>query len=102
MINVLAVSAQSYVITSFGCREAGVIIQNVDITCGDVTVSLNEELLSKKKKSPDAFNHSEKVMESTSDSGASVKPDKKQASLATLTKSAYIFPEKASDLQHAL
>ncbi|KAJ0026215.1 hypothetical protein Pint_08507 [Pistacia integerrima] len=76
-------------------REAGVVIQNVDITCGDVTVSLNEELLSKKKKSADAFVHTEKVTEPTSDSVASVKADKKQASLATLTKYASIFPEKA-------
>ncbi|KAJ0087364.1 hypothetical protein Patl1_08685 [Pistacia atlantica] len=75
-------------------REAGVVIQNVDITCGDVTVGLNEELLSKKKKSPDAFVHTEKVTELTSDSVASVKADKKQASLATLTKYASIFPEK--------
>lgn len=74
------------------------IIQNVDIACGDVTVSLNEELLSKKKKSPDAFIHTEKVTESTSDSVASVKPDKKQASLAALTTYASIFPEKVSVL----
>ncbi|KAJ0025914.1 hypothetical protein Pint_07300 [Pistacia integerrima] len=59
-----------------------------------VTVGLNEELLSKEKRSPDTFVRTQKVIEPTSDSVASVKPDKKQASLAALTKYASIFPEK--------
>lgn len=59
-------------------------------------MSLNEELLSKSKKSSDTT-HTDKGMESTIGSGAAPKPHKKQALLVALTKNASIFPEKVSD-----
>ncbi|KAL5844517.1 hypothetical protein ACOSQ4_010475 [Xanthoceras sorbifolium] len=74
-------------------REAGVMIQNLDITLGEVTVSLNEELLSKSKNSSDGSTHTDQVVGSTIDSVATKKPHKKQAALAKYTS---IFPEKVN------
>lgn len=86
--------SKRFVISSFGCREAGVVIQNLDISCGEVSVSLNEELLSKNKKLPDAFPHTDKVMGLAIESVATEKPNKEQAAAAAITKYASIFPEK--------
>ncbi|KAK4850773.1 hypothetical protein QYF36_009700 [Acer negundo] len=74
-------------------REAGVMIQNLDITLGEVIVSLNEELLFKNKNSSDGFTHTNQVVGSTIDSVDTKKPQKKQAALAKYTS---IFPEKVS------
>ncbi|GMY06946.1 protein SABRE isoform X1, partial [Fagus crenata] len=73
--------------------EVGIIIKNLDITSGEVTVNLNEKLLSKRKSSPDTFSHSDKVMESTVDSVGAKRPQKKQA-LVALSKYTSMFPEK--------
>lgn len=61
-------------------------------------MSLNEELLSKNKKSPDAFTHTDKVMGLAVDSVASEKPHKRQAASAAITKYASIFPEKVGGI----
>ncbi|OMO57566.1 hypothetical protein COLO4_35270 [Corchorus olitorius] len=75
-------------------REAGVVVRNVDINCGEITVNLNEELLSKKKKQSDAFSESDKVAGLTADSLTTKKPQKKEAAILALTKYTSMFPEK--------
>lgn len=74
-------------------REVGVITKNLDITSGEVTVNLNEKLLSKSKSSSDTFSHSDKVMDSSVDSVGAKSPQKKQA-LVGLSKYTSMFPEK--------
>jgi hypothetical protein len=80
----------------FGCREVGVIIQNVDINSGEVTVNLNEELLSRKKSSSDAFAHTDKEL--VADSSVSKNQHNKQSRLVAITKYASMFPEKVGGL----
>ncbi|KAL7219576.1 hypothetical protein ACSBR2_012602 [Camellia fascicularis] len=75
-------------------REAGVVIKNVDITSGEVTLNLNEELFLKTKGSSDAFSHAAEVVESSVESSPAKKPQKKQATLLSVTKYASIIPEK--------
>ncbi|XP_042988908.1 protein SABRE isoform X2 [Carya illinoinensis] len=73
-------------------REVGVIIKNLDITSGEVTVNLNEKFLSKSKRSS-STSHSDKVIDSTVDSVAAKRPQGKQT-LAALSKYTIMFPEK--------
>ncbi|XP_017981411.1 PREDICTED: protein SABRE [Theobroma cacao] len=75
-------------------REAGVVVRNVDINCGEVVVNLNEELLSKNKKSSDVFSETDRVTGLTADSVTKKKPQKKQAAILALTKYTSVFPEK--------
>ncbi|CAL5394798.1 unnamed protein product [Camellia sinensis] len=74
--------------------EASVVIKNVDITSGEVTLNLNEELFLKTKGSSDAFSHAAEVVESSVESSPAKKPQKKQATLLSVTKYASIIPEK--------
>ncbi|KAK9271467.1 hypothetical protein L1049_027058 [Liquidambar formosana] len=74
--------------------EVGVVIRNVDITSGEVTVNLNEELFLKNKTSSDTFSHTDEVIGSTVDSGPDKKLHKKQPALAPLTKYTSLVPEK--------
>lgn len=67
----------------FGCREAGIVVKNVDITSGEVTLNLNEELLIRKKSSSDSS-----VVDSSFESSTSKKPEEKRAALLSL------IPEK--------
>ncbi|XP_050212895.1 protein SABRE isoform X2 [Mercurialis annua] len=73
-------------------KEVGVIIRNVDVTSGEVTVNLNEKLLSKKKSS-DASSQTDKMVVS---SAAAKDPHRKQSALVSIIKCASIFPEKVS------
>ncbi|CAK7347282.1 unnamed protein product [Dovyalis caffra] len=73
-------------------REVGVIIQNVDINSGMVSVNLNEELLSSKKTSSDAFAPTDK--ESVADSAVSKNPHNKQSKLEVITQYTSMIPEK--------
>ncbi|KAL6012637.1 hypothetical protein ACLOJK_003126 [Asimina triloba] len=66
-------------------QEVGVMIKNVDVTSGEVTVNLNEELLAKKK--------TDSVEGAISDSTVS-KSEKKQKALQSLKKNILMFPEK--------
>lgn len=72
-------------------REAGVVVKNVDITSGEVTLNLNEELFLKKKSSPDTFSH---ASEATIESSTTKSPHKKQSALLAITKFTSMFPEK--------
>lgn len=73
-------------------REVGVIIQNVDITSGEVTVNLNEKVLLKKKTS-DASSKTDKVVV---DSVAAKDPHKKQSPVVAIIKFASMFPQKVT------
>lgn len=76
-------------------RETGVIFNNIDISLGDISVDLNENLLSKKKKSSDT--HADQPVQSTTDADIiAKKQQKKQDTLAAITKHASLFPEKVS------
>ncbi|XVF64917.1 hypothetical protein PTKIN_Ptkin09bG0204900 [Pterospermum kingtungense] len=75
-------------------REAGVVVRNVDINCGEIVVNLTEELLSKNKKPPVVFSQDDKVIGSTADSEIIKKRQKKQSAISALTKYTSMFPEK--------
>ncbi|CAB4267323.1 unnamed protein product [Prunus armeniaca] len=77
-------------------REVGVIIKNVDVACGEISVNLNEELLSKSKSSSHTSSQPDTAIGSTIDSVASKKPHKKQQMIATLSKYTSLCPEKVS------
>ncbi|GMN40176.1 hypothetical protein TIFTF001_009410 [Ficus carica] len=75
-------------------REVGVVIKNVDITSEEVTVNLNEDMLSKNKGSLQPTSQSDKVIEATVASLDSRKENKKQSVVVALSKYTSIFPEK--------
>ncbi|KAF2299809.1 hypothetical protein GH714_003547 [Hevea brasiliensis] len=76
----------------FGCREVGVIIRNLDITCGEVIVHLNEKLLSK-NRTLDASTQTDKAVVNS----AVVKdPQRKQSVLVAIIKYTSMFPQKVS------
>ncbi|KAB2616979.1 hypothetical protein D8674_012848 [Pyrus ussuriensis x Pyrus communis] len=77
-------------------REVGVMIKSVDIACGEITVNLNEEMLSKSKSSSQTSSQPDNVLGSTTDSVASKKPHKKQQMIVALSKYTSLFPEKVS------
>ena len=82
----------------------GVSIKNIDISLGEVSVDLNDDLISKKKKSLDT--HDDEPVQSTTtttDSDIAKKQQKKQATFVTITKYTSLFPEKVRDyFLHAL
>lgn len=82
-----------------GFREAGVVVKNVDITSGEVTLNLNEELFLKKKSSPDTFSH---ASEATIESSTTKSPHKKQSALLAITKFTSMFPEKVCGCAYAV
>ncbi|KAM6552475.1 hypothetical protein CsatB_013237 [Cannabis sativa] len=75
-------------------REVGVVIKNVDIECGEVTVNLNEEMLSKSKSSSQASYQSDVAIESTVRSLDTKNVNKKPRAAAALSKYTSVIPEK--------
>ncbi|XP_019225448.1 PREDICTED: protein SABRE-like [Nicotiana attenuata] len=74
-------------------REAGVVVRNVDIRNGEISVNLNEELLLKKKSA----DTSHVAIKPINESGSTEKPEKKPAAFAVMReKYASMFPEKLS------
>ncbi|PHU12723.1 Protein SABRE [Capsicum chinense] len=73
-------------------REAGVVVRNVDIATGDVSIILNDELLFK-RKGGDAFSSKDVAIKAVTESGTAEKPVKTSANLAIM-KYASMFPEK--------
>ncbi|CAN0873523.1 Protein SABRE [Linum grandiflorum] len=73
-------------------REKGIIIQNVDIRSGEVSVNLNEELLSKKKSSSDA--NADKDKDLVTDSAVIKDPQKKDSPVVAISKYTAMIPEK--------
>lgn len=66
----------------------GIVIKSLDISSGEVTLNLNEELLLKSKSSSKSSSNSVSADSSTK------KPSKKQQTLATFSKYSSMFPEK--------
>ncbi|MED6196815.1 hypothetical protein PIB30_050896 [Stylosanthes scabra] len=79
-------------------REVGVIIKNLDISSGEVTINLNEGLLSKNKSSLELSSGSEKATGSSADSVSAKKQSKQQQTLAAFSKYGSMFPEKVVKL----
>lgn len=71
----------------------GIVIKSVDISSGEVTLNLNEELLLKSKSSSKSSSNSVSVIRSQTDSSTK-KPSKQQQTLATFSKYSSMFPEK--------
>lgn len=71
-------------------REVGIVIKSLDISSGEVTLNLNEELLLKSKSSSKSSSNSVSADSSTK------KPSKKQQTLATFSKYSSMFPEKVN------
>lgn len=70
----------------------GIIIRNVDISSGEITVNLNEGLFVKKKKSLESPSRSDRsITGSNVDSVSTNQPSKKQQILAGFSP---LFPEK--------
>lgn len=77
-------------------REMGIIIKNVDISSGEVTLNLNEELLLKSKNSSESSSSSDSSIGSRVDPVSAKKPSKKQQTLAAFSKYSAMFPEKVN------
>ncbi|KAF7830032.1 protein SABRE isoform X1 [Senna tora] len=77
-------------------REVGIIIKDVDISSGEVTVNLNERLLLRSKSPSEPPSGSDRDIESSADSVATKKPSKKHQALASFSKYSSMFPEKVS------
>jgi hypothetical protein len=75
----------------------GIVIKNLDISSGEVTLNLNEELLLKNKSSSESSSNSDGVIRSQADSVSSKKPSKKQQTLAAFSKYSSMFPEKVGN-----
>lgn len=75
-------------------REAGVVVRNVEIGTGDVSINLNEVLLLK-RKGEDAFSSTDVALKEVNESGTAEKPVKPPANSAIM-KYASMFPEKLS------
>lgn len=69
----------------------GIIIRNVDISSGEITVNLNEGLFVKKKKTLESPSPSDRSTGSNVDSVSTKQPSKKQQILAGFSP---LFPEK--------
>ena len=102
MISIAWFSTELRVFNSCGCREAGVVIKNVDLTSGEVTLNLNEELFLVKNSSSETFSHAANVVESNVESSTARKPQKKQTALFSVTKYASMIPEKVSWFKFSL
>ncbi|KAL2655846.1 hypothetical protein AAZV13_04G088000 [Glycine max] len=77
-------------------REVGIVIKNMDISSGEVTVNLNEELLLKSKSPSKSSSGSDSKVGSHADSTSTKRPSKKQQTLAAFSKYSSMFPEKVS------
>ena len=72
-------------------REFGIVIKDVEIICGEVSINLNEELFQKNRAS--SVIASDIARESTIDNMAMENLPKKQP-LSSMTKLSTFFPEK--------
>ncbi|XP_057425311.1 protein SABRE-like isoform X2 [Lotus japonicus] len=77
-------------------REVGIIIKNVDVSSGEVTLNLNEELLLKRKSSSESSSSSDSIIGLRADSISTKKPSKQQQTLASFSKYSSMFPEKVN------
>ncbi|XP_027353731.1 protein SABRE isoform X2 [Abrus precatorius] len=77
-------------------REVGIVIKSMDISSGEVTMNLNEELLVKSKSPSDSSFGPDSITGSHADSVSTKRPSKKQQTLAAISKYSSLFPEKVS------
>ncbi|KAK7321271.1 hypothetical protein VNO77_31751 [Canavalia gladiata] len=78
--------------------EVGIVIRNVDVSIGEVTMNLNEGLLVKKKSSSESSSGSDKNTGSNVDSTSTKQPSKKEQAIAGFSSR---FPQK-SEKRHLL
>ncbi|KAL4556533.1 hypothetical protein LXL04_039189 [Taraxacum kok-saghyz] len=74
----------------------GVSVKNMDISLGEISVDLNEDLMSKKNKSSVTHYADEPIKPPANEADIAKKQQKKQAALAAITKLTPFFPEKVS------
>lgn len=80
----------------------GIVIKNMDISSGEMTVNLNEELLLKSKSPSKSSPGSDSKAGSHADSASTKMPSKKQQTLAAFSKFSSMFPEKVVYLTYFL
>ncbi|GER37363.1 Golgi-body localisation protein domain [Striga asiatica] len=74
-------------------RETGVVVRDLDITCGQVSVNLNEELLLKKKDLPDKSSQpASGVVQAVDKESVSAKSPRGERALSAVS----MLPEKAA------
>ncbi|KAL3613192.1 hypothetical protein CASFOL_042962 [Castilleja foliolosa] len=77
-------------------REAGVVVRDLDITCGEIRVNLNEDILLQKKGLSDQSPYpASGVALVDKESASAKKPHGKQA-LSAVSKITSMFPQKAA------
>ncbi|CAJ1974051.1 unnamed protein product [Sphenostylis stenocarpa] len=83
-------------------REVGIVMKSMDISSGEVTVNLNEELLLKRKSSSEFSSGSEHKLGTHADSVSAERPSKKLQTLTAFSKYSSMFPEKVVNLTYLL
>lgn len=90
------------------CREAGIVVRNLDITCGEVRVNVNEDFLLKEKGASDTSLHPTSGAEQATlsqelnkETESAKKPQGKQL-LSALSKYTSMFPEKVELLSYCI
>ncbi|XP_017701995.3 protein SABRE-like isoform X2 [Phoenix dactylifera] len=77
-------------------REQGVKINNLDVTCGDIIVNLNENLFIKTKREPDTSTSDDGDEGATLDFMSAKKLQKNKFLPLSIKKHIFLFPEKVS------
>lgn len=77
------------------CREAGIIVKNVDVSIGEIALNLNEELIASKKSS---VTQVDEVLRSNAEFNLAKKQQNKQAALLAVSKYTSFIPEKVSSV----
>lgn len=76
-------------------RAVGIVLRNMEIVSGDVTLTFDEDSFPKSKQSSPTV-HSDEVVTSTTAASSAKKPHKEHQLLAALAKYSSSFPEKVS------
>ncbi|OAY71523.1 Protein SABRE [Ananas comosus] len=77
-------------------KEKGVKIIDLDLTCGDIIVSLNESLFSKTSKKLETASDSDIIRGATLDAMSTKKSSTSKTFLSSIKKQMFVFPEKVS------
>lgn len=75
-------------------REKGVKIIDLDLTCGDIIVSLNESLISKTSKKLEISSDSDVIRGATLDAMSTKMSSTSKTFLSSIKKQMFVFPEK--------
>lgn len=79
---------------NFWCREAGVVVKNLDTTCGEVRINLGEDLLLKEKDQSDTSPQPSAEVSPEKEESAHAKKPRGTNALSAVSKYNSIFPEK--------